>query len=364
MATEIKNLIISEDTPSLPIGWEDYVLWLKPSTGVWRYWSSPDWVVASSPLIVVPSEVTLDTELDARMLAHEALPNIHHTSFTQTEHGALPNPHHSNALDHDGTAQDTAIAGKTTLVAVKADTDIADAITKKHTQGTDPNDHSHTNKALLDAYAQTEANLADAVTKKHTQNADSDLDATFEATLEKVVNKGAVSGYASLDTGSKVPVSQLGTGTPDGTKFLRDDRTWQTPAGGGQAFPIGSVFLAVVATNPNTLLGYGTWSQIAQGQFLVGQKATDTDFDVAEETGGAKTHTHADHPAHTHVAGTLAGDTATGTRKGGTSGAATLTDSHGHTISGVTGNPSATLGHDSPSHLPPYLVVFCWKRTA
>ena len=38
---------------------------------------------------------------------------------------------------HDGGTQDTAIAGKTTLTAVKADSDIADAITKKHAPNTD-----------------------------------------------------------------------------------------------------------------------------------------------------------------------------------------------------------------------------------
>lgn len=56
--------------------------------------------------------------------------------------------------------------------------------------------------------------------------------------------KGAASGYASLDTGTLVPVAQLGSGTPSGSKFLRDDRTWQVPAGGGGA-PFKRVELAV-----------------------------------------------------------------------------------------------------------------------
>ena len=106
--------------------------------------------------------------------------------------------------------------------------------------------------------------------------------------------------------------------------------------GGGEAFPVGSVFLAVVSTSPATLLGYGTWVQIAEGGFIVGQKSTDTDFDTAEETGGNKTHTHATH------------GTVENLRTGGSSvGFASVGDA----------------AHDSPSHLPPYFVVYIWKRT-
>lgn len=41
--------------------------------------------------------------------------------------------------------------------------------------------------------------------------------------------------------GSTIPASELGTGTPTGTKFLRDDGSWQVPPGGQGAFAITEV---------------------------------------------------------------------------------------------------------------------------
>src|SRR5688572_5392751 len=54
-------------------------------------------------------------------------------------------------------------------------------------------------------------------------------------------------------------------------------------------WPIGSVFIAVVATNPGTLLGFGTWVAFGAGRMLVGFDSGQTEFDTVEETGGAKT---------------------------------------------------------------------------
>ena len=57
------------------------------------------------------------------------------------------------------------------------------------------------------------------------------------------------------------------------------------------AYPVGSIYMnASNATNPGSLLGFGSWSSFGAGRVLVGIDSSDTDFDGAEETGGSKTH--------------------------------------------------------------------------
>ena len=70
-------------------------------------------------------------------------------------------------------------------------------------------------------------------------------------------------------------------------------------------YPVGSIYInAGVATNPGTLLGFGTWTAFGTGRTIVGVDSSDTDFDTVRETGGSKTDSHtltiAEIPAHTH----------------------------------------------------------------
>jgi microcystin-dependent protein len=69
------------------------------------------------------------------------------------------------------------------------------------------------------------------------------------------------------------------------------------------AYPVGSIYISTTGTNPSTTLGFGTWTAFGAGRVPVGFDAGQTEFDLDEETGGAKTHTltPGEMPSHTHV---------------------------------------------------------------
>ena len=53
------------------------------------------------------------------------------------------------------------------------------------------------------------------------------------------------------------------------------------------AYPVGAVFISTLTTNPNTLLGFGTWSFLGEGQVLVGLASGIAAFNTVKASGGA-----------------------------------------------------------------------------
>lgn len=168
--------------------------------------------------------------------------------------------------------------------------------------------------------------------------------------------------------------SNVAPGAGDATKFLRGDGAWASPPGGSEAFPIGSVFISVVSTNPATLLGYGTWSAFGAGRTLVGLDSGDTDFDTVEETGGAKTHTltTTEMPSHTHTQNAhnhqilrerSATTGAATTQIARTADTSSTVDTNVFTENATATNQN-TGGDGAHNNVQPYIVVYLWKRTA
>jgi hypothetical protein len=143
------------------------------------------------------------------------------------------------------------------------------------------------------------------------------------------------------------------------------------------AYPVGSIYInASSSSNPNVLLGFGTWAAFGAGRMMVGFNSSDPLFDTAEETGGSKdsivvSHTHTatvTDPGHTHVTtghsdGLIDAFSGSNGRyaQPKTSGANTTSNSSTTGIS-VTNASSGSSGTNA--NLPPYITVYMWKRTA
>ena len=54
-------------------------------------------------------------------------------------------------------------------------------------------------------------------------------------------------------------------------------------------FPVGSTYITQTNTNPNTVLGFGTWERL-KGKVCLGLDEEDTNLNAIRKTGGEKTH--------------------------------------------------------------------------
>lgn len=145
-------------------------------------------------------------------------------------------------------------------------------------------------------------------------------------------------------------------------------------------YPVGSVYInAAVATNPATLIGFGTWVAYGEGRVPVGKAGSGT-FGTLGATGGAETvtltanqsglrqHDHGlNDPGHYHQQN-IATTGGTGT---GISGTANIVGNTGSTQDTSTYGTGITVNNQGPwdaaeahNNLQPYIVAYMWKRTA
>ena len=207
-------------------------------------------------------------------------------------------------------------------------------------------------------------------------------------TLKNVFGKIKV-GSTTIEADTTQDTFELVAGTnitltPDATN---DKITISASGGGGglsfdDIYPVGSIYISVNSTNPNTLFG-GTWESIG-GRFLVGAGSNGASGyeawnPTAGSTGGEKDHLLAANEsgvgAHSHgpdsgtYFATGSGTFSKASNRAQTVSSGGITNLIRTTDSGTISSPTKTkdvelAAGNAHNNLPPYLVVYIWKRTA
>ena len=135
-------------------------------------------------------------------------------------------------------------------------------------------------------------------------------------------------------------------------------------------YPVGSIYLSTVSTNPATLFGFGTWEEWGKGKVPVGVDTSDNDFKNVEKIGGEKTHvlTRTELPAERLkvLDGKYLPDRevqAGGVAAAGNDWPGLQLNVNGDSTNAkmVTENMGSGQAHNN---LQPYIVCYMWKRTA
>ena len=136
-------------------------------------------------------------------------------------------------------------------------------------------------------------------------------------------------------------------------------------------FPVGAIYTATVATNPGTLLGFGTWTAFGAGRVMIGAGTGGGGTYTAGATGGSKdaivvSHTHTatvTDPGHLHTQ-TEYNQPGIGNAGGGGARVNAVSANTGTATTGISVSNSTTGSSGTDANLPPYVVVYMWQRTA
>lgn len=166
------------------------------------------------------------------------------------------------------------------------------------------------------------SNTNDAVTQTAT-NTNANYEVLFSATADNTTRTEGARKYSNLlfnpSTGNLQATQLNGVTIGSSPKFTDTNTTYSAGTGlslSGTTFsvktsdivnliyPVGSIFISTVNTNPGTYISGTTWTVFGKGKTLVGVSSDDTDFSSSEKTGGAKTVTltsaQSGVPAHAH----------------------------------------------------------------
>lgn len=236
-----------------------------------------------------------------------------------------------------------------------------------------------------------------------------------------IYNSSSLGSTTPGGTGVTIPNGAvLSVVSPDGANFVAQTNYWYSPAFAGvptaptaaygtnttqlattafvqaalQAlYPVGSIYTSVVSTNPNTLFGFGNWSAIGQGRVLIGAGGSypagstggtadsivvyhshTASSSFSGNTLGAHSHTATDsgHTHQYHTGGSGSGNyTGSSSVWGGDAYPQTGVGFANISVSSTSaGTPSGTVSTSvdatgssgAGANLPPYLVVYMWKR--
>ena len=217
--------------------------------------------------------------------------------------------------------------------------------------------------------------LADSDANKVISGAD--FNTEFSAVRTAVNTKADINGNASEAFSATTANAGTNTTQVASTAFVTAANLAQTQITAAVinalVYPVGSIYFnAAVATNPATLLGFGTWQAYGGGRVMVGVHTSGT-FDGLNETGGHETDSHAlsiaELPAHGHPYSVTSSSTPTSGSTGGfmTSSHQGSSGPNTGSVSGSTGSQIGGQGSGSAhAHdiVQPYITVYMWKRTA